>query len=103
MEANGPQVTALLPVKHYHPRFLEEAIRSVVQQSPPDWRLLIIVEDATGARLALAVQAAADRRERLARVTRSFLRQCLFRSYVDKWIKELRGYDARQGWRERYR
>jgi hypothetical protein len=27
----------------------------------------------------------------------------LFRSYVDKWIKELRGYDARQGWRERYR
>lgn len=285
MGTNGPQVTVLLPVKHYHRRFLEEAIRSILHQSVPEWRLLVIVEDATGPRLPLAVQAAAadrrvavvrndgrklagaintgmryaatdyvaillgddhwaldavevlercitrepevdffhssrqvvdeegrpissilrsrdafaasdfkngspvkhllcwrrqmglavggldeslnsvgpddydfpwtmadhgarfravpeclyyyrdhrecyrltthlplhvhraeinrimkkhgvarpERRERLARVTRSFLRQCLFRSYVDKWIKELRGYDARQGWRERYR
>src|ERR1051325_6982687 len=39
-----PRVTALLPLKNYHPAFLKRAIGSVVDQSSPDWLLLIIVE-----------------------------------------------------------
>jgi glycosyltransferase involved in cell wall biosynthesis len=33
---------------------------------------------------------------------RSYLRQCLYRSALDRWIKERVGFDARRGWRERY-
>jgi glycosyltransferase involved in cell wall biosynthesis len=34
---------------------------------------------------------------------RSYLRQCLFRSRLDQWVKEKLGYDARRGWRTTYR
>jgi GT2 family glycosyltransferase len=32
-----------------------------------------------------------------------YLRQCLYRSPLDRWLKERRGFDPQQGWRERYR
>lgn len=42
-------------------------------------------------------------KEKITRAERTYLRQCLYRSPRDKRIKEKQGYDARQGWRERYR
>ncbi|MGH2991961.1 MAG: glycosyltransferase [Solirubrobacterales bacterium] len=39
----------------------------------------------------------------VATAERSHLRQCLYRSRFDRWMKGLRGHDARSGWRERYR
>jgi glycosyltransferase involved in cell wall biosynthesis len=39
---------------------------------------------------------------RVAAARKAFLRQCLFRSAIDKWVKEKVGYDARQGWRDTY-
>lgn len=47
-----------------------------------------------------------DRRARrafLARARRSYLRQCLYRTPLDRWVKERLGYDARRGWRDTYR
>jgi glycosyltransferase involved in cell wall biosynthesis len=44
-----------------------------------------------------------ERRRYVTRAQRSFLRQCLYKNAIDKWIKEHFGYDARQGWRETYR
>jgi Glycosyl transferase family 2 len=34
---------------------------------------------------------------------RSYLRQCLFRTPVDRFVKERLGFDPRRGWRESYR
>lgn len=34
---------------------------------------------------------------------RTFLRQCVYRSPLDRWIKERLGYDPQLGWRIRYR
>ena len=42
-------------------------------------------------------------RKRIAIAKRTYLRQCLYRSPLDKWLKEKLGYDARLGWREKYR
>jgi len=39
----------------------------------------------------------------LARAKSSYLRQCLYRNRVDKWVKELLGHEARRGWKETYR
>jgi glycosyltransferase involved in cell wall biosynthesis len=47
-------VTALLPVKDYHPAHLHAALGSMFAQTSPDWRLLIVAE---------ADRAAAARRE----------------------------------------
>lgn len=44
-----------------------------------------------------------ERRRYIARAQRSFLRQCLYRNSIDKWIKERLAYDARRGWRDSYR
>jgi glycosyltransferase involved in cell wall biosynthesis len=44
-----------------------------------------------------------DRRRYIARAQRSFMRQCLYRNALDKWIKETLGYDAQRGWRQTYR
>ncbi len=41
--------------------------------------------------------------ERLARIENTYLRQCLFKSKFDKWVKEKLGFDARRGWKEKYR
>ncbi len=37
-------ITVLLPVKNYHPRYLREAIDSLLAQTSGDWQLLVIVE-----------------------------------------------------------
>ncbi|MGH7801696.1 MAG: glycosyltransferase [Thermodesulfobacteriota bacterium] len=42
-------------------------------------------------------------KEKIARAEGTYLRQCLYRSPRDKRIKEKLGYDARGGWREKYR
>lgn len=60
-------LTALLPLKNYEPRFLAEALDSLIRQTSPDWRLVIVVEpeDADALRPVLA-GALADPRVRLA-------------------------------------
>lgn len=39
-----PLVTALMPLKNYHPKYLKKAVDSVFKQTNPLWRLMIIVE-----------------------------------------------------------
>ncbi len=41
-------------------------------------------------------------RELLA-ARRGYLRQCIYRNELDRWIKQKLGQDARRGWREPYR
>lgn len=41
----GPLVTALMPVKDYHERYLRTALDSVLGQTSPEWRLLVIGEE----------------------------------------------------------
>jgi glycosyltransferase involved in cell wall biosynthesis len=38
------KLTVLMPLKNYHPVFLNRAFESLVKQTSPDWNLLIIVE-----------------------------------------------------------
>jgi GT2 family glycosyltransferase len=43
--AGGPgAITALLPVKNFHPDHLRASIGSMFSQTSPEWRLLVIVE-----------------------------------------------------------
>jgi glycosyltransferase involved in cell wall biosynthesis len=42
-------------------------------------------------------------RRRLAEARRTYLRQCLYSSRLDAWIKRARGHDPAGGWRESYR
>jgi glycosyltransferase involved in cell wall biosynthesis len=42
--APATAVTALLPLKQYHPGFLRQAIESIMHQTSPHWRLVIVVE-----------------------------------------------------------
>lgn len=42
-------------------------------------------------------------KRRIERAEQSYLRQCIYTSRLDKWLKELRGYDPRQGERALYR
>jgi glycosyltransferase involved in cell wall biosynthesis len=42
-----------------------------------------------------------SRVRQLARARQGYLRQCLYRNSLDRWIKERLGTDARKGWRER--
>jgi len=44
-----------------------------------------------------------NRLKKIAAARKSYLRQCLYKSPVDKWIKERLGYNAQRGRRERYR
>jgi O-antigen biosynthesis protein len=46
-----PSVTALLPVAHFVPRYLREALDSVRDQTSPRWRLLVIHGSAPDPRL----------------------------------------------------
>jgi len=41
----------IMPLKYYHPEFLEKSVRSITQQSCPDWNLRIVVEQADFTRL----------------------------------------------------
>jgi glycosyltransferase involved in cell wall biosynthesis len=40
-----PRVTALLPVRRYHRAYLERAVESVLSQTSPSWRLLVVYDD----------------------------------------------------------
>lgn len=41
---NDVQITVILPLKNYHPVFLKKAVASVLNQTSPDWHLIIVVE-----------------------------------------------------------
>jgi len=45
----------------------------------------------------------AEIRRRLAEAREGYLRQCLYSSPLDAWLKRARGHDPAQGWRESYR
>ena len=52
-----------MPVKDYHERFLIEAVESVLAQTDPRWRLLVIAEDSVRRRLeSLLAEPLADAR-----------------------------------------
>jgi glycosyltransferase involved in cell wall biosynthesis len=42
-------------------------------------------------------------RRKISAAKKSYLRQCLYRSSLDRWIKQKLGYDARRGWKQPYR
>jgi glycosyltransferase involved in cell wall biosynthesis len=44
-----------------------------------------------------------DIRKKISAAKHSYLRQCLYRWRLEKWIKEKLRYDARKGWRYTYR
>jgi glycosyltransferase involved in cell wall biosynthesis len=48
-----------------------------------------------------APEATIRKRVRIAK--KGYLRQCLYRSPFNKWLKEMLGYDPRRGWRQTYR
>jgi glycosyltransferase involved in cell wall biosynthesis len=54
-------ITALMPVKDHHPRLLREAIGSLVAQSDPRWRLVVIAEPEN--RVALETLLAQERED----------------------------------------
>jgi glycosyltransferase involved in cell wall biosynthesis len=45
-------ITAILPLKNHHERFLRAALRSMFEQTSSDWRLLVVVEPAESGRFA---------------------------------------------------
>lgn len=59
-----PLVTALMPVKEFHPEYLERALTSILRQTSPAWRLLVVVDEPPAGQLA-AVLAPALRDERV--------------------------------------
>ena len=44
-----------------------------------------------------------DRRARIEYAKSTYLRQCLYRSAVDRWWKGRTGFEAHEGWRDQYR
>jgi GT2 family glycosyltransferase len=62
-DSGRPRLTALLPVKAYHAPYLKEAIGSVLCQTSPDWRLLIIADKGKRSELeSVLVEQLADPR-----------------------------------------
>ena len=59
-------ITALMPLKHYHPPYLDAAIDSLFGQTSPEWELLVIVEPED--RKDLEVRLAAALRDPRVRV-----------------------------------
>ena len=41
-----PLVTVVLPLKYYVKAFMNAAVQSIVDQSDPNWRMVIVVEPA---------------------------------------------------------
>jgi glycosyltransferase involved in cell wall biosynthesis len=50
------RITALMPLKNYHPAYVQKAIESLKRQSSPFWSLLIIVEDRDYERFSTLLQ-----------------------------------------------
>lgn len=44
MSASDPRLTVIMPLKNYHDGFLRQALASVMRQTCPLWRLLVVVE-----------------------------------------------------------
>lgn len=44
MQTDAARLTILMPVKHYHPVFLQKALDCVQNQTKPSWHLHVIVE-----------------------------------------------------------
>ena len=44
MTARDPIITVLMPVRHFQESFLLAAVDSMLAQTDPDWRLLVIGE-----------------------------------------------------------
>jgi glycosyltransferase involved in cell wall biosynthesis len=40
-----------MPLRYYHPDFLKKSVQSVIQQTCPDWKLLVVVEENDFAKL----------------------------------------------------
>jgi glycosyltransferase involved in cell wall biosynthesis len=60
--SNEGSITILVPLKNYHPRYLEEALQSVFLQTSAEWRLCVIVEREDLARLQAVVGRLQDHR-----------------------------------------
>jgi glycosyltransferase involved in cell wall biosynthesis len=62
-------IAIILPVKHYVPRYLNAAVKSVLDQSSGDWRLLVMADRSVAAELDLFLQGElSDSRLRLVAV-----------------------------------
>ena len=44
--SDPPAITALVPVRHFVPRFLRDALESMIGQSSPRWRMIVIQDPA---------------------------------------------------------
>src|SRR5688572_14999662 len=60
-----PRVTALMPVKEFHEAYLRRALASMLGQTSPDWRLLVIVEEQTDELVEALAPALGDERVQL--------------------------------------
>ena len=62
----GARLTVLMPVKHYHPVYLQQSVASIIEQSASDWQLLVITEPNDRDHFGAVLQwALADARVRL--------------------------------------
>lgn len=60
------QITIFIPLKHYHEGYLRQAIDSVFRQTRSDWRLLIMVHEASASQFrTLLRESLMDERVRL--------------------------------------
>src|SRR6266513_2292024 len=46
-----PLITVIMPLRYYHPDFFKKSVQSIIQQSCPDWKLLVVVEENDFAKL----------------------------------------------------
>jgi glycosyltransferase involved in cell wall biosynthesis len=56
----APRLTAILPVKSFHPAYLRQAVESMLGQTDPRWRLLVVTEPDETADLAPALGSSLD-------------------------------------------
>jgi hypothetical protein len=73
---DGYRLTTHLPLRHH-----KREIRKIMSKHGADRRVI---------------------RTRIAYAERAYLRQCLYRSRLDRWLKQRLRYDPGRGWRERY-
>lgn len=55
-----PLISALMPVKEFHPEYLRRALASMLAQTMPDWRLLIVAEASGTATLEETLSSVRD-------------------------------------------
>jgi len=63
---NPNRITILVPLKSYHPDYLEQSLASVMQQTSPRWEMIIIVERLDSRKFKkILAETLADHRVRL--------------------------------------